>query len=80
VSFTDQSTGINTSWEWDFGDGSTSTKQNPSHTYTEPGTYTVSLTVTGYEGSDTNTKADYIKVWSPAKAMPWLMLLLDDDK
>jgi hypothetical protein len=80
VSFTDQSTGSNTSWEWDFGDGSTSTKQNPSHTYTEPGTYTVSLTVTGYEGSDTNTKADYIKVWSPAKAMPWLMLLLDDDK
>ena len=76
VSFTDQSTGSITSWEWDFGDGSTSTMQNPTHTYTDPGTYTVSLTVTGPEGSDTNTKADYIKAWSPAKAMPWIPLLL----
>ena len=79
VSFADQSTGSNTSWDWDFGDGSTSTMQNPSHTYTDPGTYTVSLTVTGPEGSDTNTKADYIKVRSPVKAMPWLPLLLTDD-
>ena len=34
-------------WDWDFGDGSThSTVQNPTHTYTTPGTYTVNLTVT----------------------------------
>ena len=79
ASFTDQSTGSITSWKWDFGDGSTSTMQNPSHTYTDPGNYTVSLTVTGPEGSDTNTKADYIKVWSPVKAMPWIPLLLTDD-
>ncbi|NIA12492.1 MAG: PKD domain-containing protein [Nitrospiraceae bacterium] len=32
-------------WTWSFGDGSTGTGQNPSHTYTAPGTYTVSLTV-----------------------------------
>jgi len=32
------------SWAWDFGDGSTSAVQNPSHTYTTPGTYTVTLT------------------------------------
>ena len=79
VTFTDLSLGNVTSWSWDFGDGSTSTMQNPSHTYTDPGTYTVSLTVTGPGGSDTNTKANYIKVGSPAKAMPGIPLLLLDD-
>jgi hypothetical protein len=62
VTFTDQSLGNVTSWSWDFGDGSTSTMQNPSHTYTDPGTYTVSLTVTGPDGLDIETKSDYIKV------------------
>jgi len=33
-------------WHWDFGDGQTSTEQNPEHTYTEPGSYPVKLTVT----------------------------------
>jgi subtilisin family serine protease len=49
VSFTDASTdsdGSITSWSWDFGDGATSTAQNPTHTYDAGGTYTVSLTVT----------------------------------
>uniref|UniRef100_UPI000A504FC4 PKD domain-containing protein n=1 Tax=Methanosarcina horonobensis TaxID=418008 RepID=UPI000A504FC4 len=41
VNFTDQSTGIPTSWFWDFGDGANSTEQNPSHTYASAGTYTV---------------------------------------
>jgi len=62
VSFTDQSTGDITSWSWDFGDGGTSTQQNPSHTYNSGGQYTVSLTVTGPGGSDTNTKTNYITV------------------
>jgi hypothetical protein len=79
VSFTDQSTGTVDSWNWDFGDGLTSTMQNPSHTYTDPGTYTVSLTVSGPGGSDTETKADYITAGAPAKAMPWIPLLLLDD-
>jgi hypothetical protein len=79
VNFTDESTGSITSWEWDFGDGSTNTIQNPSHTYTDPGTYTVTLTVTGPEGSDTETRSSYIKVTSSAKAMPWLPLLLFDE-
>jgi len=79
VNFTDQSTGDITTWSWDFGDGSTSTEQNPSHTYTDSGTYTVSLTVTGPEGADTETKADYITVRSASKAMPWIPLLLLDD-
>ena len=62
VNFTDESTGDITSWSWDFGDGSTSTEQNPTHTYNSAGSYTVSLTVTGPGGSDTETKADYITV------------------
>lgn len=51
-----------TSWLWNFGDGNTSTQQNPSHTYTIAGTYTVSLTVGGTTGSDTETKTGYITV------------------
>lgn len=47
VSFSsDQSLEIPTSWYWQFGDGATNTTQNPQHTYTVPGTYTVSLRAT----------------------------------
>ncbi len=48
VIFQDSSTvnqGSLNTWLWDFGDGITSTVQNPSHTYTSPGAYTVTLTV-----------------------------------
>ncbi len=47
INFTDSSTSSHTitSWLWDFGDGSTSTSQNPSHTYTHDGTYYVCLTI-----------------------------------
>ena len=62
VQFIDQSTGEITSWFWDFGDGETSTEQNPSHTYNSTGYFTVSLTVTGSGGSDTETKENYIHV------------------
>src|SRR5262249_30740732 len=44
ANFTDGSASP-TSWHWDFGDGSTSTQQNPSHTYNTNGTYTVTLIV-----------------------------------
>lgn len=44
VNFTDASTGGATSWLWDFGDGNTSTQQNPTHTYQADGTYIVCLT------------------------------------
>ncbi len=52
--FTDQSTdsdGSVVSWAWNFGDGGTSTAQNPSHTYAADGTYTVTLTVTDDAGA-----------------------------
>ena len=60
VAFADQSTGSISSYAWNFGDGSSSTSQNPSHTYTSAGTYTVSLTVTGPGGSDTSSQPNYI--------------------
>ncbi len=48
IEFTDQSTsnGTISSWAWDFGDGQTSTAHSPGHTYAEPGTYLVCLTIT----------------------------------
>ena len=67
VNFTDESSGSITEWSWGFGDGGSSTQQNPSHTYGTAGIYTVGLTVTGPGGSDTITKADYINVTSPAQ-------------
>jgi uncharacterized protein (TIGR02145 family) len=62
IQFIDQSTNSPTSWVWDFGNDSISTEQNPSHTYTTAGTYTVNLTVTNEYGTDTETKADLITV------------------
>ena len=79
VNFTDLSTGDITSWQWDFGDGSFSTEQNPYHTYIVSGTYTVSLTANGPGGFDTELKTDFINVFEKQKAMPWIPLLLLDD-
>jgi PKD repeat protein len=62
VTFTDQSTNSPTGWSWDFGDSGTSTLQNPAHTYTAAGTYTVTLTASNEDGSNTVVKADYIAV------------------
>ncbi len=67
VDFTDLSTGNPTDWEWDFGDGTPhSFVQNPSHTYNDPGDYTVTLTATNACGSDGETKINYIHVDSSA--------------
>lgn len=66
VQFTDLSTPIGsiTAWSWDFGDGFTSTEQNPLHTYTGVGVYTVTLT--SYVGvvSATEVKTEYVTVFS----------------
>jgi len=62
VQFSDLTVG-GTSWQWDFGDGSTSSQQNPSHTYNNFGNYTVSLTVTTATGcSNTLIKPLYIQI------------------
>jgi len=65
VVFADQSISVEglVSWCWSFGDGWTSTEKDPTHTYVQDGTYTVSLTVAEFD-SDTSmeTKASYIVV------------------
>ncbi len=62
VQFADFSIGSPRVWNWNFGDDATSTEQNPIHTYTVPGTYTVNLTVSTASGSDTLSRSDYITV------------------
>ena len=56
VSFEDTTDGRTTSWLWSFGDGNTSTRQNPTHTYAETGTYAVTFRATNSLGSDEVTK------------------------
>jgi len=63
VQFTDQSTGNPTNWQWNLGNSATSVLQNPSTTYTTPGTYTVTLTVSNASGSNTLTQTAYITVY-----------------
>ncbi|MDX1419681.1 MAG: PKD domain-containing protein [Rubricoccaceae bacterium] len=84
-SFTDGSNdpdGSIVSWSWTFGDGGTSSAQNPSHSYGADGTYTVSLTVTDHEGasdatsqsvtvSGGGTGGDIVLDVSPRTAGPW---------
>jgi FOG: PKD repeat len=59
------------SWVWSFGDGDTSLQQNPSHTYSSPGTYNVTLTVyDGYGDSDMAIMTRYIAAAAPARTPP----------
>ena len=60
VAFIDSSYVPATAWSWSFGDGDNSTLQNPVHTYTDPGTYDVSLTITSDGRPLNDTKPDYI--------------------
>ena len=53
IAFTDASTNYPDSWAWDFGDGTTDTVQDPVHTWTADGDYTVTLIATNAFGSDT---------------------------
>jgi PKD repeat protein len=63
VIFKDYSQGLQPmTYSWNFGDGMTSTDQNPTHTYTQAGMYTVTLTVTNAYGSDTAVKQNYILI------------------
>lgn len=62
VSFTDQSEGNPVSWKWDFGNGNTSTLQNPQAIYDKPGTYAVTLIVSDGTNSDELVKQSYITI------------------
>jgi PKD repeat protein len=62
VRFLDKSAGNPTSWYWDFGDGSTSTLQNPKHAYVSEGLYSVSLTAKNDFGENTKVIKDIIWV------------------
>jgi PKD repeat protein len=70
VSFTESSTGGPTSWSWNFGDGGTSTAQNPTHVYSSAGSFTVSLQVSNASGNDTETQTGYITVTSGGGGTP----------
>jgi Zn-dependent metalloprotease len=65
VNFTNTSSNA-TNATWYFGDNTTSTQTNPSHTYTAPGLYTVSLAVNSACGNDSTTQVSYINVNPPA--------------
>ncbi len=67
VSFNDLSTGGSQSiisWDWDFGDGSVSTQQSPSHTYASPGSYVACLTITTTGGQCTNSTCQNVVIQS----------------
>ncbi len=62
VEFQDKSFGDITSWEWFFGDSTSSVERNPTHRYEQPGVYDVILIVSGLLGSDTLNLPGYIRV------------------
>ncbi len=62
IQFMDMTENFPTTWSWDFGDGNTSTEQNPLHQYAQNGTYTVMLEATNDLGTDTETKMSFITV------------------
>jgi len=65
VSFSDLSSGPVNAWSWDFGDGTASSAQNPSHSYGTPGVYTVRLSVSAEGGAtNTRTRTGYVSVTS----------------
>lgn len=70
VNFTDTSSGTGSlTWLWDFGDGNTSIAQNPSHTYSQPDTYTVCLTVIDSCAQDSACKS--LVISCPAPSVTW---------
>lgn len=70
IHFLNNSSGTGTlTYSWDFGNGITSTQQNPSTTFSNPGKYTVRLIVSNGIDVDTIVKNDYIEIFTPPKAL-----------
>ncbi len=67
VRFTDTSTGVPETWKWTFGDGTTSTDENPLHTYTREGSFSVSLTVENEYGANTRINQGLVTVTPAAR-------------
>lgn len=65
VTFRDSSKNLPTNWHWKFGDGATGTGQTVMHTYTEPGTYSVTLAIENPAGKFTKTFSNHITVTTP---------------
>jgi PKD repeat protein len=65
VKFMDSSLNMPTAWIWNFGDGSSSTLQNPNHTYYSGGQYTVGFTAANAAGSSFLNSTNYISVYVP---------------
>jgi len=65
VNFQNLSTGSGLTYQWNLGNGNNSVAQNPSASYINPGTYTVTLTATGPGGTDTEVKTGFITVFTP---------------
>lgn len=66
VSLTDQSLGVPATWEWNFGDDSTSADRNPAHVYTRPGIYVARLTVSNACGESRAGDSALVTVKGPA--------------
>lgn len=81
VQFQDKSLGNITSWQWLFGDGNSSLEKNPNYSYSETGTYDVTLIVKGPEGTDTLTLPKYIQANQILSDLPgkWIMISGTDD-
>ncbi len=65
VNFQNLSTGSGLTYQWSLGNGNTSVSENPSASYINPGTYTVTLTTTGSGGTETEIKTGFITVFTP---------------
>jgi alpha-tubulin suppressor-like RCC1 family protein len=75
VTFTDVSVGNITTWLWDFGDGTTGTLPNASHAYTKSGVYTVKLTASGPDGTDSKTRQVIVSDPAPDKRLVMPLIL-----
>lgn len=75
VVFNDESTSGPTNWTWNFGDGNSSNNQNPIHTYTNSGTYTVQLSISNSAGNDSYTESNLIVV----NPLPAVTMTISED-
>jgi len=83
--FLDLSFGNIKDWNWDFGDGATSTEQNPKHTYSEAGKYLVTLSISGDDCNNSISMSVYAgdefdgdSIWEPEKCMAYFYPVFDD--